>query len=102
MNFLRSRLLQAVLILVIAYAIFMFAIRPAAPRSVLAIYMGVVILATFVYISSDSDAWRDFLRPMRDTLVRPERRLVRMAVVIAIPLLLGYYAYTQAAAKPQA
>ena len=65
MNVLRSRLLHAVLILIIAYAIFTFAIRPPAPRSVLAIYMGVVILATFVYISSNSDSWRNFLRPLR-------------------------------------
>jgi mono/diheme cytochrome c family protein len=102
MNFLRSRLGQAVLILVIAFGIFRFGIRPPAPRSVLALYMGIVLVATFVYISSNSDAWQDFLRPIRDTLVRPERRLLRLAFLIAIPLLLGYYAYTQAAAKPQA
>jgi mono/diheme cytochrome c family protein len=102
MNILRSRLFQAVVILIVAYALFTFAIRPPAPRSVLLLYMGIVLLATLVFISSNSDAWRDFLRPIGETLVRPERRLIRLAFVVVIPILLGYYAYTQAAAKAQA
>jgi mono/diheme cytochrome c family protein len=102
MNPLRSRLGQAVLVVVIAFGVFRFGIRPPVPRSVLALYMGIVLVATLVYISSNSNAWRDFLRPIRDTLVRPERRLLRLVLLITVPLLLGYYAYTQAAAKPQA
>jgi mono/diheme cytochrome c family protein len=102
MNPLRSRLGQAVLVVVIAFGVFRFGIRPPVPRSVLALYMGIVLVATLVYISSNSDAWRDFLRPIRDTLVRPERRPLRLVLLVTIPLLLGYYAYTQAAAKPQA
>jgi mono/diheme cytochrome c family protein len=102
MNLLRSRLLQSVLVLVVAYAIFRFGIRPPAPFSVLSLYMGIVLLAVLVYVSSDSDSWRAFLRPLRATLVEPDKRILRLALMIVIPLLLGYYAYTQAAAKPQA
>jgi mono/diheme cytochrome c family protein len=102
MRFLRSRLFQAVLILVIAFCVFRFAIRPPAPWSVIKQYMAIVTLAVLVYVSSDSDAWRDVLRPVRDTLVKPERRLARGVLLVVIPLLLGYYAYSQAAAKPEA
>ncbi|HEX3175131.1 MAG TPA: cytochrome c [Methylomirabilota bacterium] len=102
MNFLRSRFTQAVAILVLAFVILRYGIRPAAPWSVLSLYMFIITLAVLVFVSSDRDSWADFVRPIWTTLVRPERRALRTALVILVPLLLGYYAYTQAAAKPQA
>src|SRR6266481_2965489 len=102
MNFLRSRFTQAVLVLVIAFVILRFGIRPAAPWSVLTLYMTIVLLAVLVFVSSDSDSWRDFMRPIRTTLVAPDKKFTRLAFLVIVPLLLGYYAYTQAAAKPQA
>src|SRR5712664_1978671 len=102
MRFLRSRFLQAVLVLVLAFVILRFGIRPPAPRSVLSLYMFIISLAVLVFVSSDRDSWRDFITPIWTTLVRPERRPLRMALLVVLPLLLGYYAYTQAAAKPQA
>jgi mono/diheme cytochrome c family protein len=102
MTLLRSRLVQAALILIVSFLIFQFAIRPPAPFSVLSLYMGIVLLAVLVYVSADSDSWRAFLRPIGATLVDPDKRILRLALMVVIPLLLGYYAYTQAAAKPQA
>src|SRR5262244_3774398 len=102
MSFLRSRFVQAVLVLVVAFVIFRVGIRPPAPWSVLTLYMSIVLLAVLVYVSSDSDSWRDFMRPIRTTLVAPDKKLTRLAFLVIAPLLLGYYAYTQAAAKPQA
>jgi len=99
---LRSRFFQAALILVVAFAILRFGIRPPAPWSVLSLYMGIVLLAVLVFASSDSDSWRDFTRPIRATLTNPRLRPLRVGLMVVIPLLLGYYAYTQAAARPQA
>ena len=102
MNLLRSRLFQSAFVLAVAYVIFRFGIRPPVPFSVLSLYMGIVLLAVLVYVSSDGDSWRAFLRPLRATLVDEDKRILRLALMIVIPLLLGYYAYTQAAARPQA
>src|SRR4029434_2932014 len=102
MSFLRSRFVQAVQVLVIAFVILRFGIRPPAPWSVLTLYMSIVLLAVLVYVSSDSDSWREFMRQIGCTLFAPEKRLTRLVLLIALPLLFGYYAYTQAAAKPQA
>src|SRR5260221_10471983 len=102
MKSLRSRLLQAALILGVSFVVLRFALRPPAPFSVLAEYMFIILLATLVYVSADSDSWRSFLRPLRSTLVDRDKRTLRLVLTIVIPLLLGYYAYTQAAAKPQA
>ncbi len=102
MSLLRSRFFQAVLVVVIALGILRFGIRPPAPWSVFTLYMAIVLLAVLIYVSSDGDAWREFKRPVWSTLVDPDKRAVRSALIVMIPLLLGYYAYTQAAAKPQA
>ena len=102
MSLLRSRFFQAVLVLVVAFGILRFGIRPPAPWSVFTLYMAIVLLAVLIYVSSDGDAWREFKRPVWSTLVDPDKRAIRSALIVMIPLLLGYYAYTQAAAKPQA
>jgi mono/diheme cytochrome c family protein len=102
MALLRSRFLQAVLILVVAFLIFRFGIRPPAPWSVVTLYMAIVVLAVLIYVSTDADSWASFRRPIRSTLVDPDKRYLRLALMIVLPLLLGYYAYTQAAARPQA
>src|SRR5216117_3866708 len=102
MGFLRSRFFHVVLILGLAFCIFRFGIRPPAPASVIRLYMTVVLLATLIYVSADSDSWRNFVRPIRSTLMDPSWRTLRYALMVVVPLLLGYYAYTQAAARPQA
>jgi mono/diheme cytochrome c family protein len=102
MSLLRSRFVQSVLILVVAFVILRYGIRPPAPWSVLTLYMSIVLIAVLVFASSDSDSWRDFLRPLRAIVSEPRLKPARLGLMVVIPLLLGYYAYTQAAARPQA
>jgi mono/diheme cytochrome c family protein len=102
MGLVRSRFLQAVLILALAFAVFRFGIRPPAPWSVVSLYMAIVLLAVLIYVSSDADSWQSFIRPIRATVVDPDKRWLRVALMVVVPILLGYYAYTQAAARPQA
>src|SRR5260370_21510846 len=102
MRFLRSRFLQAVLVLVLAFVILRFGIRPPAPRSVLSLYMFIISLAVLVFVSSDRDSWRDFITPIWNTLVRPEPRPLPMALRVVLPLPLRSYACPQAAAQANA
>src|SRR2546428_11385373 len=102
MSFLRSRFVQAVLVLVLAFVILRFGIRPPAPWSVLTLYMAIIFMAVLIFVSSDRDSWGDFISPILSTLVRPGRRGVRPALVVVLPLPLGAYAFTQAAGPPQA
>jgi mono/diheme cytochrome c family protein len=102
MRVLRSRFVQALLILVGSIALLRYGIRPPAPWSVFALYMAIVFMAVMIFVSSDRDSWRDFVRPLRSALVDRDKRGLRWVLIVLIPLLLGYYAYTQAAARPQA
>jgi len=98
----RSKFFQALLVLVVTFLIFRFGIRPPAPWSVVTLYMAIVLLAVFVYVSSDSDSWKAFLRPILSTIVDDGKRPIRLTLTVLLPLLLGYYAYTQAAARVEA
>ncbi|PYM58835.1 MAG: hypothetical protein DMD79_18585, partial [Candidatus Rokuibacteriota bacterium] len=72
------------------------------PFSVLSLYMFVTVLAVLIYISSDSDSWTAFVGPIWRTLADPSRRGFRLVLGVVIPLLVGYYAYSQAAARVEA
>src|SRR2546422_11086190 len=102
MSFLRSRFVQAVLVLVLAFVILRFGIRPPAPWSVLTLYMAIIFMAVLIFVSSDRGSWRDFISPIWATPVRPGRRGLRTLVVVVPPPLPGYYPYTHAPAPPQA
>ena len=98
----RGKFLQAVLVVAVAFLIFQYGIRPPIPFSVLALYLFVTLLAVFVYVSSDADSWRAFVTPVWRILTEPGRRPLRLLLGTVIPLLIGYYAYSQAAAKAEA
>ena len=65
MNPFRSKLFQVLVVLVGTFLLFRFGLQPPAPWSVITLYMGVVLLALLVYVSSDGDSWRAFMAPLR-------------------------------------
>ena len=89
----KSKLLQVILLLVVGYVIYRFGIRPPIPSSLVWMYMGITVLAVFLFYSSDSQAWLELLRPLKDTLVREERRLIRIIIFVLFPILVGFGAY---------
>src|SRR5262245_35269068 len=98
----RGKFLQAALVLIVAALIFRYGIRPPMPFSVFSLYMGITLMAVLVYVSSDSDSWRAFVTPIWATLTEPRRRPLRLFLGVVIPILIGYYAYSQAAARAEA
>ena len=65
MTFLKSRFVQAVVVVAVSFLVLRFGIRPSAPWSVIELYMSVVLMAVVIYVSDDSDSWRPFVRPIR-------------------------------------
>ncbi|HEY7139551.1 MAG TPA: c-type cytochrome [Methylomirabilota bacterium] len=98
----RGKFLQAAVVLIAAVLLFKYGIRPPMPFSVFSLYMAVTLMAVLVYVSSDSDSWRAFVAPVWATLTDPGRRPVRLFLGVVIPILIGYYAYSQAAARAEA
>lgn len=69
------------------------------PNSVIGMYMALVLVAILVHVSVEDSRFREFLRPIHETLVDDKYRVRRLVLVIAIPLLLTGFTYTNLAQK---
>lgn len=102
---LRQPFWQAVLILVVAYLLFVYGVQTLpplfgfesapAPMSLIVEYMGLVIVGVLIYVSRDEENWEAFKAPIHRTLVDPDRKLLRGALLVMLPLLVGWVTYTQ-------
>ncbi|MGH7541445.1 MAG: c-type cytochrome, partial [Gemmatimonadota bacterium] len=94
---------QAVVVLVVAYLVFEYVIGYALPAlgvhsapvpdSVLVQYMLTAIVGVLIYMSAEEERWARFREPIRRTLVAPERKVLRGALLVGFPLLVGWFAY---------
>ena len=64
------------------------------PDSVIAMYMALIVIAILVHISVEDSQFREFLRPIHETLVDDRRRIHRRVLVVLIPLFLLGYTYS--------
>ena len=76
------------------WAALRFGVQPPIPGSVMNLYMAIVTVSILVFVVADQDRSRSFLAPIT-SLLRERRLLVpRVAVLTALPLLLGWITYT--------
>jgi len=108
-SLLKHKLTQFILVLVLAFLIFQFAVpqisllltgiaAPVPAHLVWMIYMPAVTLVMILFVSSSEMAWAEFRAPLRTLIVERERRSViglRTALLIVLPLLAGLAAFFQ-------
>ena len=105
MKLLRHPFWQAVLVLVVAWILITFGI-PYLPRlagmdsapvpgSVVLQYMVTVLVGVLIWVSDSDERWNRFLEPIRATLVEPDRRWLRLGLLVVVPLLVGFLAFRQ-------
>ncbi len=102
-SYLRHPFWQAVGVLVGSYVLFKFGIGyllPAigahsapVPSSVLLQYMLTVAVALLLYVSADEGRWSQFKQPLQQLMVDPDKRVLRVALLVALPLLVGFLTY---------
>lgn len=95
----RHPLGQLVLVMVVAYIVFEFGLwlvppllgmsSAPVPNSVLLQYMATVFVAALLYVSAQEQRWREFKEPIEETMVAPERRTLRAALLVALPIVVG-------------
>ena len=100
---------QAVLLLVLSYLVFTVGIAylppllgiPSAPvpASVVVQYMLTALVAILIFVSDDEARWSRFKQPINAALVQPDLRWLRLALLILLPLAVGFAAYQQARPK---
>jgi mono/diheme cytochrome c family protein len=103
MHRLRHPFWQAIIVLIVAWIVFEFGIaylppllgmRSApVPGSVVLQYLMTVLVGLLLYVSSDENRWRTFRQPMHAVMVDPDKRIARTALMILVPLLVGFIAF---------
>lgn len=104
--FLRHPFWQAVLLLVISYLAFTLGVEyvpplfgvPSAPvpHSVVLQYMFIAVVGILIFVSSDELRWKTFRQPLHATMVDSNKRWLRLGLLVAVPVLLGFATYQQA------
>ena len=101
---LRHPFWQAVILLVVAYLtftvgvqyVFPFLFRAQSapvPHSVVLQYMFIAVIGILIFVSSDEPRWRTFKQPLHSTLVDQDKRWLRLGLLVAVPVLLGFETY---------
>ena len=62
-------------------------------------YMALISIAILVHISVEDTRFREFLRPIHETLVDDNRRVRRLVLAVLIPLFMLGYTYSNIAQK---
>ncbi|GAC1690434.1 MAG: hypothetical protein NVS9B3_09020 [Gemmatimonadaceae bacterium] len=109
---LRHPFWQAIVLLAAAYALFRFGIRygppllgvPSAPvpRTVVLEYMLIAAVGILVHVSSNEERWRLFKAPLNAVLVDADKRWLRLALLVLVPLSLGLATYDQTRPRVEA
>ena len=100
---LRHPFWQAILVFAAAYALikwgipyvpplFGFSSAPV-PQSVVVQYMLTILVGILVWVSDNEERWKRFKEPIRNLLVRPERRRARRVFLVLVPLLVAFVTY---------
>ena len=102
---LRHPFWQAVLVMVVAYLLVKFGLAylppllgvasAPVPQSVVLQYMLIILAGVLIYVSADEPRWRRFREPMHATLVDDDKRWLRVALLVALPLLVGWTTFQQ-------
>ena len=103
---------QAVLLLVAAYVLFtlgvalvppLLGVRSApVPQSVVVQYMLIALVGVLLHVSSDQGRWARFREPLHSTLVDDDKKWLRAALLVLVPLLVGFTAYEQTRPRVEA
>lgn len=86
---------QVIGVWLLAFAVFTWVLTPPIPSSLLAIYMGLITLVLFVWISASEHTWGEFKRHILDTLMGANRyhRALRAVVFVGLPIIAAGLTY---------
>lgn len=103
---------QAVALLAGAWLLFRFGIvylpellgveSAPVPGSVILEYMVIALVGVLLYVSADEARWRQFKRPIHAVAVDPDRKAVRLMLMIGLPLLVGFFTWERVSASVRA
>lgn len=102
---LRHPFWQAVLVMVVSWVLIELGIpylppllgmeSAPVPGSVALQYLLTVLVGVLIWVSGSEERWAAFKEPIVDTIVREDRKALRTALLVLIPLVVGFVAFRQ-------
>ena len=90
----RLTLPLSILTWVAVWAALRFGVQPPIPGSVMNLYLSILTISIAVFLVADQDRFDAFLAPLVSLLREPGLAIPRIGVLVAIPLLLGWFTYS--------
>ena len=90
----RLTLPLSILIWVAVWAALRLGVQPPIPGSVMNLYLSILTISIAVFLVADQDRFGAFLAPLVSLLREPGLAIPRIGVLVAIPLLLGWFTYS--------
>ncbi len=78
----------------VVWAALKFGVQPPSPGQVMGLYMAITTVAILVYLVADQARFQAFLAPLVAVLREKRRGVPRVLLLIALPLLVGWFTYT--------
>ncbi len=106
---LRHPFWQAAVLLVVSYLLIRFGIASIpplfgvesapVPASVVLQFMVTALVGVLLYVSADETRWTQFKQPIHAVVVDADKKLLRTAMLIGLPLFIGFLTYRQVSAS---
>ncbi|MCH7760629.1 cytochrome c [candidate division TA06 bacterium] len=70
-----------------------YVVQPPLPSSILAMYVGMILFAIFIYVTVEEERMREFLQPIRGLFLDEKKKTWQTLVLIGFPLAIGVYSF---------
>ncbi len=101
----RHPLGQVTWLMALAYAVVAYGVQylpplfgfesAPVPRSLVLQYMALVTVGILLYVSRDDEQWTAFKQPLHRALIDPRLKALRVAGLVAAPLIVAWWTYVQ-------
>ncbi len=102
-RYLRHPFWQAFIVVAVSYALIRWGVAylpglvgvasAPAPRSVVFQYTLTILVGVLVWVSDNEERWKEFKQPVQAALVEPEKRGVRLGLLLIVPLLVAFVTF---------
>ncbi|MFQ5651076.1 MAG: c-type cytochrome [bacterium] len=90
-----SSFTKGVILLVTCFIVFKYVVTPPLPASLVYLYMGMVLIAILAQVSIEDEKLEEFVRPLREVLVREEKAKARTVLFSTFPLAVAALVFSQ-------
>jgi mono/diheme cytochrome c family protein len=93
--------LGAIIVLIAGHLALKYGIKPPIPSSLLYAYTGIIAIAIYVYLASNTERWERFSTPLARLFSARETRIARGIIFVLLPLSVGWLVYAWGSGSPQ-